>query len=494
MLSLRELRRAVRIIHDVLPGAALRRIVQPDTFQLALTFEGPAGKRHLLLSCGPETARICLADSRENVASPGSFYEYARAHLAGSVLTAIGCSTDNRQVRLQLQCRSGSHTLILSIFGARSNLYLLDEAGNLVHAMRPLDETRQELKMGGAWTDPRGAVPSEGEDRWAEWTDGRYFEAMDESYRRLELSNKAELLAKRVRQAIRKERVFLDRKSINLREDLGQALQAESYKRMGELLKNVLHAVRQGDDRVVATDFATAETVEIPLDPALSPAENLEAYFARYHKHSRGVLEIRRQIEDLESVHTGLDGIEQKVESMLRSEPPDLHGLENVETLPEMRRLLRRYAPKRKPEPPPVRASQKREVPAKLLPKRYKTQDGFEIWVGRSDEGNDYLTTRLTRGNDLFFHLEGYPGSHVVLRTEGRTDPPPASLLDACELAAHFSKLKNAGTVDIHVAPIKDVKKPKGAKPGLVYVRSGKTIHLRRNPKRLQDILAARLD
>jgi len=81
-----------------------------------------------------------------------------------------------------------------------------------------------------------------------------------------------------------------------------------------------------------------------------------------------------------------------------------------------------------------------------------------------------------------------------VLRTEGRTDPPTDSLLDACELAAHFSKLKNAGTVDIHVAPIKDVKKPRGAKPGLVYVRKGKTIHLKRNPKRLQNILAARLD
>src|SRR5881409_3443510 len=57
--------------------------------------------------------------------------------------------------------------------------------------------------------------------------------------------------------------------------------------------------------------------------------------------------------------------------------------------------------------------------------KCYRSTDGLEIWVGRSDEGNDYMTTRLARGNDLFFHLEGAPGSHVILRTEGRADPPP---------------------------------------------------------------------
>ena len=177
---------------------------------------------------------------------------------------------------------------------------------------------------------------------------------------------------------------------------------------------------------------------------------------------------IRRQIADLESAQSGLDAIEQNLERALRSEPPDLQGLESIEALPEVRRVLHRYSPKAKAlAAPPVHASQKKEIPARLLPKRYKTQDGLEIWVGRSDEGNDYLTTRLARGNDLFFHLEGYPGSHVVLRTEGRTDPPSESLLDACELAAHFSKLKNAGTVDIHVAPIKDVKKPKGPSPAL---------------------------
>jgi predicted ribosome quality control (RQC) complex YloA/Tae2 family protein len=128
-----------------------------------------------------------------------------------------------------------------------------------------------------------------------------------------------------------------------------------------------------------------------------------------------------------------------------------------------------------------------------MMPRRYQTADGLEVWVGKSDAGNDYLTTKLAAGNDWFFHIEGYPGSHTVLRTGGRKDPPQESVLEAAELCTHFSKLKGASRVDVHVAAIKHVHKPKGAKPGLVHVSKGKTIGLRRDPKRLERILEARI-
>ena len=82
----------------------------------------------------------------------------------------------------------------------------------------------------------------------------------------------------------------------------------------------------------------------------------------------------------------------------------------------------------------------------------------------------------------------------MVLRTEGRDDPPPESVLDACELAVHYSKQKAASRADVHVVPIKNVKKPKGAKRGLVYVTGGKSIHLRRDAARLERLQNARID
>jgi predicted ribosome quality control (RQC) complex YloA/Tae2 family protein len=136
----------------------------------------------------------------------------------------------------------------------------------------------------------------------------------------------------------------------------------------------------------------------------------------------------------------------------------------------------------------------RREVPARLAPKVYRTQDGLEIWVGRSDEGNDLLTTRLARGNDLFFHLEGSPGSHVILRTEGRSEAPQESLLEAAELAVHFSKARGASRASVHVAAVKDVSKPPGAKPGLVWVHRGRTLPLRHSPDRLRRLLDTRSD
>ena len=114
--------------------------------------------------------------------------------------------------------------------------------------------------------------------------------------------------------------------------------------------------------------------------------------------------------------------------------------------------------------------------------------------MGRSDEGNDVLSTRLARGNDLFFHLDASPGTHVVLRTGGRSDPPSESLLEACELAVHFSKQRKVTRAHVLVTPIKNVRKPRGAKPGLVAVSGGRRIDLRRDPRRLERVLAARVE
>jgi predicted ribosome quality control (RQC) complex YloA/Tae2 family protein len=494
MLSLRELQRAIRIVQATLMGAHLRRISQKDEYQLTLTLEGSGGKAHLFLSCQPEFARICLTHAPESTAVSSSFCQYARAHLEGSILSGVEISTNNRQIDLRLQGHSSLFQLLLSIMGPRSNIFLLDSESRIVHTVRPLDETRRELSIGGTWMEPRGAVPSEGIDRWEEIPDSQYLVAIAETYRQLEQKYQAETLAHTIEYAVKKERAFLDRRCSNLHEDLIEARQAESHRRKGELLKMVLHTIKPGADNVMARDYQTGEIVEISLDPTLSPAANLESCFARYQKELRGAKMIQQQLEEVENARGEYDRIKQHLDVALKSTPPDLSALENLASLPQIRRLISRYSPKRRPEMPRPKPAGKAEMPTRLQPKRYRTQEGLEIWVGRNDEGNDYLTTRLARGNDLFFHLEGYPGSHVVLRTEGRSDPSPRSLLDACELAVHFSKMKNAGSADVHVAPIKNVKKPKGAKPGLVYVRSGKSIHLRRDSKRLQDILASRLD
>jgi predicted ribosome quality control (RQC) complex YloA/Tae2 family protein len=274
--------------------------------------------------------------------------------------------------------------------------------------------------------------------------------------------------------------------------ELAEAGEANTLQRYGELLKANLGRISAGDTSICVSDFESGEPVEIPLDPKRSPKQNLEATFKRYQKLLRRLAKAGGQLDGARAAAAELETLEREVR--------EAECLDDILERDTVRKLLARHAAK------PPAAERKsaaarsaapsvyRELPRKLHPRRYETRDGLEVWVGRSDEANDVLTTRLARGKDLFFHLDGAPGSHVILRTQGRDDPPPESILDACELAVHFSKQKNAGHADVHVVAIKNVKKPKGAKRGLVYVTGGKSIHLRREEGRLARVLASRIE
>jgi len=496
-MSLCEVQRAAGVLESRLAGTILQRIVQADDYRLILEFYGQAAIHRVLLSCQPRSARIsALPEMPAAPPAPRTFAQYLRAHCGRGGFGTVRTSPKDRRIGICMNCHAGAFEIVLSILGPRSNLYLLDQAGVLLYAMRPLAATRRDLVLGKAWRDPEGSPRSIGADRWASVPDEEYLEAVEVTYAALERSLAAESLARRLGQVLQKEAEFLDRKATNLLQDLGEAMKAEEYRRKGELLKLALHSIPTGAESVTVTDYESGKTVVIALDPRLSAAENLAAYFKRYQKELRGADALRVQLQKVRKSREELAELSCRVDRLLQSAGDDLEALRGLAAEPRAHKLLARYDPERRrpPVPPRHRSIGGKEIPARLLPKRYRTEQGLEIWVGRNDEGNDYLTTRLARGNDLFFHLEGYPGSHVILRTEGRNDPPSPAILDACELAVHFSQLKSSRRADVHVAPVKAVKKPKGAKPGLVYVVRGKTIHLRRDPKRLEGILAARLD
>jgi predicted ribosome quality control (RQC) complex YloA/Tae2 family protein len=501
VLSLAELRRAARVIDATLAGARIERVVQTDPAELVLELGGgggrPASERAFVrLACGPRSGRVGQAARAPRAPeTPPAFGQYLRAHLRGGRLRGASVRGDDRQLALHLETREGAFTLLLSLLGARGNLYLLDREDRLVRASRPLAGTRAELAPGEPYQDPSGGPPGEGEDRFAGVADEDFLRAVEARYRELEASRETEGLARRLAQVLRKRRQTLERKRGRLEQDVAAGEEAPRLERMGEILKAHLREARPGETRLVAPDFETGEPVEIPLDPTLDARGNLERLFKRARKATRGAAKAGMELAELEAALARLA----EHEGALAAAGDDAEALEALAARPEVARLLERSGaqpPAAAPTRAPARVWRigRRELPTRLVPKRYRTSDGLEVWVGKTDEGNDLLTTKLARGNDLFLHLEGSPGSHVVLRTEGRPDPPQPSLLEACELAVHFSKAREAGRASVHVAAIKDVSKPKGAKPGLVYVHRGRTVSLRRDPKRLQRILEARIE
>ncbi len=505
MLSLCELERAAGELERRIEGHRIQGIVQPDAHSVVLETWGGGGpdskgrRQHVLLSCHPESARVCAVEGLPRApATPPRFAQLLRARIGRARIGGVELVGGDRQLRLGLEAREGRFALLLAIFGRRSNVYLLDAEDRIVEGLRPLAQTRAELQIGEPWRSPASTVPRRGEDRFGGVRDEELLEAIAAVYTETERESAFGALRRRIEQAFRKEARTLDRKIERLEAELAQAQEATGLERRGELLKGVLSRVKRGDERVVARDHATGEDVDIPLDPTLSPGENLDRIFKRYQKAVRTLTKGGAQSEAVRASRDALSALEAElVEVAGGDEDEDLAALEAFAERAEVARLLGKYAPAPAPGPR-ERARElkvgKRVVPAKFVPRRYRTAGDLEIWVGRSDAGNDYLSTRLARGKDLFFHLDGAPGSHVILRTEGRSDPPSEAVLDACELAVHFSKQKKATRADVHVVPIKNVKKPKGSKPGLVMVHGGKSIHLRRTPARLERLLASRIE
>jgi len=492
VLSLRELRRAATALDALLRDARLRALAQTDEHTLFLRLHAPGegeegGRRHeILLSCHPETARVARVEARPAApAEPPAFSQLLRARLDRARCAGARIVGEDRQLALRFAGREGVFDLVLSILGPRSNLYLLDADGVLRGALRPLGETRRDLKLGEPWRSPETKLPSEGDDRFAEHEGEALLDSIEAHYGPAERESQAEDQARRLAQVVAKERKRLERRAEKLAVDARAGEEAAEHHRHGELLKSVLSEVAPGAREVVARDFASGEPVAIQLDPKLSAAANLERLFKRYHKAIKRATAAGGQQAELEERRESLQALADEIERSAA----DPEALAALAARDDVKRLLARYAPPPPPEPSRARARERGGVSARLLPKRYRASGDLEIWVGKSDEGNDHLTTRLARGKDLFFHLEGEPGSHVILRTGGRDAPPPEALLEACELAVHFSKQRKASRASVHVVPIRNVKKPKGAKPGLVYVTGGKTIQLRRDPTRLARVL-----
>jgi predicted ribosome quality control (RQC) complex YloA/Tae2 family protein len=497
MLSLVELERVAAILSEHLVGGRVERWVEPGRGRLAFSLyhrsEDEAQKVVLELDARPEVAHLGRLERMPKAPdSLPAFSAYLRAHLSRARLESARLRGGDRQLELRFSAREGEYVLLLSLFGRRSNLYLLDAEDRLLQALRPLAETRGELAVGEPWADPGSGAPRRGEDRFEGIEGLGLLDAIAAHYAGELDERSADEDRRRLLAALKRERKSASRRVERIEAELEEAEEANSLQRHGELLKAHLSRITSGAPSITVQDFESGEPVEIRLDPKLSARENLDAIFKRYQKLLRRLTKAGGQIDSAREALAAIEALEDEVR--------EAESLDEILERDSVRQVLDRSKKKgtsevtgrSAPEGPKLPAAFAR-LPRKLHPRRYPSVDGLEIWVGRSDEANDVLTTRLARGKDLFFHLDGAPGSHVILRTEGRDDVPPESVLDACELAVHFSKQKNAGRADVHVVPIKNVKKPKGAKRGLVYVTGGKSIHLRREPARLERLLKARI-
>jgi len=407
VLSLVELRRAVPLLKAGFRGHRVQAIAQPSATSVVFTTYGGGAaeragrKQHLVFSCRPGSARIGLT-SRAPAAlrTPPAFSQYLRAHVLNSEIVGFRLLGQDRQLAMRLRGRNGDFELLLAIFGRRSNILLLDSRSRVVATMRPLSDTRPEQGLGEAWISPSSQPPTAGEDRFAGVADEDFLIAVEQAYAESEQREEAESLTQAVRRALRKEAKSLDRKLEKIGRSLAEAEQAARLEREGELLKSVLSRVKRGDTEVVARDFTTGEAVTISLDPKLSSAENLEHLFKRYQKAIRALAKAGAQQDEVRAARAAIATLEEELAAATSDESGGAAAGQAFAERPEVRRLLGKRVPKPAPgKSRPARSGTvklgRHSLPGRLLPRRYRTAGGLEIWVGRSDEGNDLLSTRL---------------------------------------------------------------------------------------------------
>lgn len=236
------------------------------------------------------------------------------------------------------------------------------------------------------------------------------------------------------------------------------------WKKKGELLTANIYAVQPNTTVFKTVDFYDPDmtVIEIAIDPTKTPAENAQKYFQKYNKAKRtlAAMEIQQKQNDAELEY---------LESVLNA----LENANEDADLAEIRTELAESGFMRK------QTKKKGQTkPKKAKPMHFRSSDGFDIYVGKSNLQNDELTLRTAEPTDIWMHTKNIPGSHVIIRTNGTGEAPVATLEEGATLAAYFSKAKDGSMVPIDYTLRKNVKKPNGAKPGMVIYLTNKTIYI----------------
>ena len=242
------------------------------------------------------------------------------------------------------------------------------------------------------------------------------------------------------------------RKLANQQKELEATFDREHLRRLGDIVTANLHAISRGQARLTAVDFYDPEMkeIDIPLNPAISPQQNAAKFYKDYQKAKTAEKVLTEQIAQGEAEL-----------SYLASVLDELSRVESERDMQDIRQELTEGGYLRE-----TGQKKKMKLPASK-PMVFRSSDGFEILVGRNNRQNDLLTCKLAQKQDIWLHTQKIHGSHVIIACAPET-PPDRTVTEAMQLAAYFSQAREGQNVPVDYTRVKNVKKPAGAKPGMV--------------------------
>jgi predicted ribosome quality control (RQC) complex YloA/Tae2 family protein len=469
----------VQELQPLMTGRAPGKIFQLSPHSLVIDFRL---REHgdLFISVEPAQPRMYLIRRRvrdlEKLSIPlNQFAQALKKDLSGTSLLTIEKDPDDRivwfhfagadELGQQKEC-----AMIAQLTGRAANLFLVDRHGLIINQARAgkgpgqmIGETYQKppamaQPMSATKDEVLTAMPGSGEFASTSAAADAYFTSL---LIERDFNSRAGVARGELRKKIKQQEKLIRQ----LERDLASHAEAEHHKRLGDLLLANLTTARRDGKRVTLIDYfaENASPIEIELDEQTTLTEEASRRFALYSRSKRAVTQITNR---LAAIRTQTD--------LLNSQ---LQSLEKIIAARD-ESALEKFRASSKPRLPSATASGSSRKPEKKIPgvRRYISSDGFEILVGRAAHDNDHLTFKVAKPNDLWLHAADYGGSHVVVRNATRKDVPHRTIIEAAQLAAHFSQARKDPKVDVHYTERKFVSKSKGAAAGLVRMTRFKNI------------------
>ena len=515
-------------LRPTLEGGKIDKIYQPSRDEILLAVRGGGENVRLLLSASPNGPRLHLTkEVRENPAQPPMFCMLLRKHLTGARILRLEQPELERIVLLRMEATDElgdkvGRTLVLEAMGRRANLILLDGEGRILDCVRRVAgdvSTGQRAVMPGMFyrlPEPRpGLSPllereldfrSNGESRtesleqklsrlrdildreggpylllregkatdfsclpilqYGPDTELRrrehFSQLLDEFYAGRATAEKVGQRGADLLKAVTRARERVARRVAQQELEREATRDRERKRELGDLLTSNLYALEKGMCTVRLSDYYDPEgrEVDIPLDPLLTPQQNAAKYYKEYNKAKTAERVLGEQIEKGRGELTYLD-------SVLES----IHLAEGERDLLEIRQELTETGYLRRGD----KAAKRMKTASK--PMEFRSTAGLRISVGKNNAQNDLLTAKLAGKGDLWLHTQKIHGSHVILWTGGEA-PDAKSVEEAAVLAAWFSQGREGKKVPVDYTPVKYVKKPAGARPGMVVYTTYQTAYV----------------
>lgn len=525
---------------DQLIGGRIQKINQVFDHELVLQVRSQQTSHKLLFSAHPTFGRVQLTQTAfESPKTPTTFTMILRKYLSGAFIENISQVDNDRQIIFEISSKNeiGDQmkiALIAEIMGKHSNIILMDrESNKILESIKHVGFSQNQYRTilpGSTYIAP----PSDGKRNPFTAPDTVIFEMLqtdenlqkvfqglgrdsanalrgltlgdfkatlstvvpsiyaDDSFSAIRLSddftsfqslsamldhyyeNKAE--RDRVRQVasevIRKVAGELDKNRKKLKKqkrELEATDNAEIFRQKGELLTTFLHDVPNDKSSVTLENYYTNEPLAIALNPALTPNQNAQKYFHKYSKLKQAVKFLTEQITQTKQTITYLESVENALEQATVPEITDIR-----EELVQTGFIKQKH-----------RLNKKQKL---LPPEKYQATDGTIILVGKNNLQNEQVSFKLSRKGDLWFHAKDIPGAHVLITNN--PNPTDATITEAAELAAYFSKARYSNLVQVDMIEAKKLHKPSGTPPGFVTYVGQKTLRVTADEARVRDMKA----